>query len=57
VILGMKYMNDYSCNEIAEILGISLSAVKSRLFEARKLLRRKTEILIARGEEKSHEMR
>lgn len=38
VILGLKYMNQYSCAEIAEILGISVAAVKSRLFEARKLL-------------------
>ncbi len=45
VILGMKYMNDYSCKEIAEILHISVSAVKSRLFEARKLLRKRTEAL------------
>ena len=45
VILGMKYMNDYSCKEIAEILHISGSAVKSRLFEARKLLRKRTEAM------------
>jgi len=44
IILGMKYMNQknfshcYSCKEIAGILDISVEAVKSRLFEARKLL-------------------
>jgi RNA polymerase sigma-70 factor (ECF subfamily) len=57
VILGMKYMNDYSCGEISEILGISVAAVKSRLFEARKLLRKKMESLMSRREEQSHEMR
>lgn len=45
VILGLKYMNDYSCREIGEILGIDVATVKSRLFEARKLLRKKTESL------------
>ena len=53
VILGMKYTNDYSCGEMAEILGVSVPAVKSRLFEARKLLRRKMESL-ADGEKESH---
>ncbi len=38
IVLGMKYMNRYSCKEIAEVLDISIAAVKSRLFEARKLL-------------------
>jgi len=47
VILGMKYTNDYSCRDIAEILDISIPAVKSRLFEARKLLRKRTEALQA----------
>ena len=51
VILGMKYMNDYSCRQIGEILEISVSAVKSRLFEARKLLKKTTEALAARQEE------
>lgn len=45
VILAMKYTNDYSCQQIAEVLDISVSAVKSRLFEARKLLRKMTEAL------------
>ncbi len=39
VVLGMKYMNDYTSREIADILGISVSAAKERLFEARKLMR------------------
>ena len=55
VILNLKYMNDYSCKEIAEVLEISVAAVKSRLFEARKLLRRMTDALAER-EESSHEM-
>jgi len=41
VILGMKYMNRLKCKEIAGILDISEQAVKSRLFEARKLLARR----------------
>jgi RNA polymerase sigma factor (sigma-70 family) len=48
LILGLKYMNDYSCREIAEILDLSVTAVKSRLFEARKLLRKLTGSLAAR---------
>lgn len=53
VLLGMKYTNDYSCAELAEILGISVTAVKSRLFEARKLLRKKMDAL-AMGEKENH---
>ncbi|HNY26702.1 MAG TPA: RNA polymerase sigma factor [Candidatus Sumerlaeota bacterium] len=45
VVLGMKYMNQYSYRQIAEILGLSAEAVKSRLFEARKLLRKQTEAM------------
>ena len=41
VILSMKYMNLYSYKHIAETLGINIGTVKSRLFEARKLLRQK----------------
>lgn len=37
-ILSMKYTSGLKCREIAEVLDISLSAVKTRLFEARKLL-------------------
>ncbi len=50
VLLAMKYTNRYSCREIAGILDISVPAVKSRLFEARKLLRKLTEAM-ALGEE------
>jgi RNA polymerase sigma-70 factor (ECF subfamily) len=57
VILGLKYFNDYSCQEIAEILDISVAAVKSRLFEARKLLRKKTETLSKEAKEQNNEMR
>lgn len=56
VVLGMKYMNDFSCHQIAEILDISEQAVRSRLFEARKLLRKKTELLEAKEKEHNHEM-
>lgn len=43
VALALKYLNDYSCAQIAEILDLTVAAVKSRLFEARKLLRTLTE--------------
>jgi len=56
IILGLKYMNRYSCKEIAEILEITVSAVKSRLFEARKLLRKITETLSVEKKGLSHEM-
>jgi RNA polymerase sigma-70 factor, ECF subfamily len=56
VILGMKYMNDYSCREIGEILELSLSAVKSRLFEARKLLRKRMEAMASDREDTGHEV-
>ncbi|MCX7767064.1 MAG: RNA polymerase sigma factor, partial [Candidatus Sumerlaeia bacterium] len=46
VIIALKYMNQYSCAEIANILGISIAAVKSRLFEARKLLASKMTAVI-----------
>lgn len=39
VVLGLKYMNNLSCLQIAELLGIGVEAAKSRLFEARKALR------------------
>ena len=57
VILALKYMNGYSCARMAEILDISVSAVKSRLFEARKLLRKKTEALARAREMDGHESR
>jgi len=41
VILSMKYMNRYSCQEIATALGLAVGTVKSRLYEARKLLTRR----------------
>jgi RNA polymerase sigma factor (sigma-70 family) len=50
VILALKYMNDYSCREIAEVLDLTVPAVKSRLFEARKLLRTFTESIAAKEE-------
>lgn len=50
VILGMKYTSGLSCRDIGEALGISVAAVKSRLFEARKLLRKKTQAAL-RAEE------
>lgn len=39
VVLGLKYMNNMSCREIADTLAIGVEAAKSRLFEARKALR------------------
>ena len=38
IILGMKYMNRYTCEDIARALDINIGTVKSRLYEARKLL-------------------
>ncbi|MDX2177930.1 MAG: sigma-70 family RNA polymerase sigma factor [Candidatus Sumerlaeia bacterium] len=38
IVLGLKYMQNLSCKEIADTLGIGLEAAKSRLFEARKAL-------------------
>ncbi|MCB2156390.1 RNA polymerase sigma factor [bacterium] len=43
VVLGLKYMNNMSCREIADALDIGLEAAKSRLFEARKVLRARME--------------
>lgn len=56
VILAMKYTNDASCRDIGDTLGISIPAVKSRLFEARKLLRKKTQARANRAEEGDHGM-
>jgi DNA-directed RNA polymerase specialized sigma24 family protein len=39
VVLGMKYTNDYTPRELADILGISTPSAKERLFEARKQMR------------------
>ncbi|MCC6548371.1 RNA polymerase sigma factor [Candidatus Sumerlaeota bacterium] len=39
VVLSLKYMNNLSCQQIAELLGIGVEATKSRLFEARRALR------------------
>jgi RNA polymerase sigma-70 factor (ECF subfamily) len=47
-ILALKYMNHYSIQEISQVLEISEPAVKSRLFQARKCLRRQTEELACR---------
>lgn len=47
-ILALKYMNHYSILQISQLLGLSESAVKSRLFQARRSLRRLTEALAAR---------
>ncbi len=40
-VLTLKYMNGFSCKEIAQTLEIGVEAAKSRLFEARKLLRKR----------------
>ena len=57
VVLALKYTNNYSCRQIAEILEVSVSAVKSRLFEARKLLKKMTQELHAREGETTHGLR
>jgi RNA polymerase sigma factor (sigma-70 family) len=46
-ILALKYLNHYDLRQIAEILGLTVSAIKSRLFQARKALRHRTEALAA----------
>ncbi|NQU43377.1 sigma-70 family RNA polymerase sigma factor [bacterium] len=56
IVVGLKYLNESSCREIAEILGLSVPAVKSRLFEARKLLRERMEESEVDGKESKHEM-
>ena len=43
LILAMKYMNRMKCKQIAQTLDISVEAVKSRLYEARKLLAKRME--------------
>ncbi len=57
VALALNYMNDTSCQEMAEILELTVPAVKSRLFQARKLLRRKTETLAAKEKGLDHGLR
>jgi len=49
IVIGMKYMNHMKCREIAAILEISVEAVKSRLFEARKLLMSRMEAARSQG--------
>jgi len=39
-VLEMQHFQDYSVEEIARVMGISVGAVKLRLFHARKALRR-----------------
>jgi RNA polymerase sigma-70 factor (ECF subfamily) len=41
VLLRLKYLEDYSYQEISEMLDIPLDLVRSRLFEGRRLLREK----------------
>ena len=43
VVLVLYYLHDYSVQEIADITGVPDGTVKSRLFHARKLLRRRLE--------------
>lgn len=54
VILALKYINEYSYEQISRALGITLGAVRSRLFEARKLLKSKTEALAQAREAKDN---
>ncbi len=41
IVLGLRYMQNLSCKDIAAVLDIGLEAAKSRLFEARKALHRR----------------
>ena len=54
--LALKYLHNASCAEMAELLGMSPTAVRTRLFRARKLLRQRTESLEKAGEETTHGM-
>jgi RNA polymerase sigma-70 factor (ECF subfamily) len=56
VILGLKYMNSYTCKEIAGILDLTEGATKSRLFYARKLLREQMAKPSAANRERRHGM-
>jgi RNA polymerase sigma-70 factor (ECF subfamily) len=49
VVIAMKYLEEASCKEIADRLEIGVEAAKSRLFEARKLLRNRMESLEKHG--------
>ena len=46
VIFVLREMGDFSMEELAEVLELSVSAVKSRLFEARKQLARQLRVRI-----------
>ena len=48
-ILELQRSNEYSTRQIAEELGISISAAKSRLMRARKLLRQFSQVRIHSG--------
>jgi RNA polymerase sigma factor (sigma-70 family) len=43
-VLVLFYLQELSLNEIAEVMGIPVGTVKSRLFRARRLLRGQLEI-------------
>jgi RNA polymerase sigma-70 factor (ECF subfamily) len=45
----LRYEEDLSCNEIAEVLGESLSAVKSRLFRAERMLAERLQVVMKDG--------
>ena len=48
-VVILRYFEDYSCEEVASILGCSIGTVKSRLFYARKELKKKLEPYIESG--------
>ena len=48
-VVILRYFEDYSCEEVASILGCSAGTVKSRLFYARKELKKKLEPYIKSG--------
>ncbi|MBI1291742.1 sigma-70 family RNA polymerase sigma factor [bacterium] len=49
VVIALKYLEGASCKDIADRLEIGVEAAKSRLFEARKLLRNRMESLEKHG--------
>lgn len=53
VVISMKYMNAMSCKEIADALEIGVEAAKSRLFEARRLIRLRLEQMERKDPEKA----
>jgi RNA polymerase sigma-70 factor (ECF subfamily) len=49
-VIILRYFEDHSCEEMAEILNCSIGTVKSRLFHARKKLKERLEPYLRSGE-------